>query len=44
MLSARQKSNNYLEPAKENVLREYDAVKLTMLYLKALPDMASQNP
>ena len=26
MLSARQKSSNYLEPLKENVLREYDGV------------------
>ena len=42
MLSARQKSSNYLEPPKENVLREYDAVTLTMRYLKVLPDMASK--
>ena len=32
-----------LRPSKENVLREYDAVTLTMLYLNVLPDMASQN-
>ena len=43
MLSARQKSSNYLEPFKENVLSEYDAVTLTMIYLKVLPNMVSQN-
>ena len=32
-----------LRPSKENVLRDYDAVTLTMLYLNVLPDMASQN-
>ena len=31
--------SNYLEPSKENVLREYDVVTLTMRYLK-VPDMA----
>ena len=30
------KSGNYLEPSKENVLVEYDAVTLTRLYLKVL--------
>ena len=30
------KSGNYLEPSKENVLGEYDAVTLTRLYLKVL--------
>ena len=39
----RQRSSNYLEPLKENVLGEYDAVTLTMLYLKVLQDMVSQN-
>ena len=43
MLSARQRSNNYLAPSKENVLGENDAVTLTMLYLKVLHDMVSQN-
>ena len=33
----------YLEPSKENVLGEYDGVTLTMLYLKVLCDMVSQN-
>ena len=42
LLSARQTSSNYLEPLKENVLGEYDAVTLTMLYLKTLHDMVSQ--
>ena len=37
------KSTNYLEPSKENVLEEYNAVTLTMLYLKVLNDMVSQN-
>ena len=41
-LSARQRSSNYLEPSKENVLGEYDGVTLTMLYLKSY-DMVSQN-
>ena len=49
MLSSREISSIYLEPSKENVLRgydvlrEYDALALTMLYLKVLPDIASQN-
>ena len=43
MLSASQKSSNYLEPSKESVLRENDVVTLTMVYLKVLPDMASKN-
>ena len=30
--SAGQRSSNYLEPSKENVLGEYDAVTLSMLY------------
>ena len=41
LLSARQRSNNYLEPTKENVLGEYDALTLTMHYLKVLHDMIS---
>ena len=44
LLSARQASSNYLEPfSKENVLGEYDAVTLTILYLKVLYDIVSQN-
>ena len=43
LLSARESSNNYLELSKENVLGEYDAVTLTMLYLKGLHDIVSQN-
>ena len=43
ILSARQRSNNYLELLKGNILGEYDAVTLTMLYLKVLHDMVSQN-
>ena len=43
LLSARQRSNNYLEPSKENVLGEYGVVTLTMFYLKVLHDIASQN-
>ena len=42
-LSARQRSNNNLEPSKANVLGEYDAVTLTMFYLKVLYDMVPQN-
>ena len=42
-LSARQRSSNNLEPSKANVLGEYDAVTLTMLYLKVLHDMVPQN-
>ena len=37
------KCSNYLEPSKENVLEEYDAVTLIMLYLKVLHDMVSEN-
>ena len=40
LLSARQRSNNYLELSKEKV---YDTVTLTMLYLKVVHDMVSQN-
>ena len=36
------RSSNYLEPSKESVLGGYDAVTLTMLYLK-VHDMVSQN-
>ena len=37
-------SSNYLEPfSKENVLGEYDAVTLTILHLKVLYDIVSQN-
>ena len=43
LLSVRQRSSNYLKPSKENVLGEYDAVTLTMLYLNVLHDMVSQN-
>ena len=35
------RSNNYLEPSK--CLGEYDAVTLTVFYLKILDDMVSQN-
>ena len=37
------RSSNYLEPSKENVLGEYDAVTLTMLYFKVLHGMVLQN-
>ena len=37
------RSSNYLESSKENVLGEYEPVTLTMLYLKVLHDMISQN-
>ena len=43
LLSTRQMSSSYLEPSKENVLGEYDAVTLSMLYLRVLQDMVSQN-
>ena len=43
LLSARQRSTNYLELSKENVSGKYDAVTLTMLYLKVLHNMVSQN-
>ena len=43
VLPVRQRSNNYIELSKENVLGEYDAVTLTMLYVKVLHDMVSQN-
>ena len=43
LLPARQRSSSYLEPSKENALWEYDAVTLTMVYLKVLHDMVSQN-
>ena len=33
---SKEKSGNYLEPSKENVLVEYDVVTLTRLYLKVL--------
>ena len=42
LLSARQRSSNYLGPSKENILGEYDAVTLTMLWLKVLHDLVSQ--
>ena len=42
-LSAKQRSSNYLEPSKEKVLGEYDAVALTMLYMKVLQDLVSQS-
>ena len=40
---SKESSSNYFERSKENVLGEYDAVTLTMLYLKVLHDMVSQN-
>ena len=40
---SKEKSNNYLEFSKENCFGEYDAVILTMLSLKVLNDMVSQN-
>ena len=43
LLSTRQMSSNYLESSKENVLGEYDAVTLSMLYLRVFHDMVSQN-
>ena len=45
LLSARQRSSNYLEPSEENVFGEYNAVTLTMLHLKVLHDIDidSQN-
>ena len=43
LLSARQRSNNYLELSKESVLEDNDAVTLTMIYLKVLHDMVSRN-
>ena len=42
LLSARQRSSNYLKSSKENFWRDHDAVTLTMLYLKVLNDMVSQ--
>ena len=42
-VSARQRPSNYLESSKENVLGEYDAATWTMVYLKVLHDMISQN-
>ena len=42
LLSPRQKSSSYLEPSKENIFGEYDAVTLTMLYLKVLRDIVSE--
>ena len=38
-----ERSSNYLEFLKENVLGENDGVTLTMLYLKVLHDMFSHN-
>ena len=43
LLSARQRSNNYSELSKRKCFGEYDTVTLTMLYLKVLHDMVSQN-
>ena len=43
LLSARQRSSNYIELSKGNVFGKYDAVTLTMLCLKFFRDMASQN-
>ena len=40
---ARQMTSNYLEPLKENILGEYDAVIVITLYLRVLHDMVSQN-
>ena len=38
-----QRSISYLEPSKENVLVEYDGVTLTILYMKVVHDVVSQN-
>ena len=43
LLLARQRSSNYLEPSKVNVLEEHNTVTLALLYLKVLHDMVSQN-
>ena len=43
LLSERQRPSNYVESSKENFLGEYDVVTLTMLYVKVLHDMVSQN-
>ena len=43
LLSARQRSSNLRKTSKENVLGDYNAVTLKMLYLKVLHDMVSQN-
>ena len=43
LLSAGQRASINLEPSKTNVFEENDAVTLTMLYLKVLHDMVSQN-
>ena len=43
LLSARQMSNNYLELSKRKCFWEYDAVTLTMIYLKVLHNIISQN-
>ena len=40
---SKERSSNYLEPSKENILGEYDVVILTMLYMKVFHDMVSQN-
>ena len=36
LLSATQRSSNYLEPSKLNVLGEYNVATLTIFYLKVL--------
>ena len=43
LLSARQRSNKLLRTFKRKCFWEYDAVTLTMIYLKILHDMVSQN-
>ena len=43
LLSARERSNNYVRAFKRKCFGEYDTVTLTMLYLKVLHDMVSQN-
>ena len=43
MLSARQRSSDSLNLSKQNVFGQYDAVTLTMLYLKVVHDVISQN-
>ena len=43
LLSARQRSNKLLRAFKRKCFWEYDAVTLTMIYLKILHDMVSQN-
>ena len=43
LLSATQRSSNYLEPSKLNILGEYNFATLTIFYLKVLHDKVWQN-